>query len=643
MRRRPVARPFFRVRTADEGFTLIEITWALVLLGIVAMGSLGLFIRGTQSTAQLQRQQAAVMLANSAMDTARSVTGGPVYTGAASLGQRSGLVQGRSQSDVMAVWDDATAIEPADTADMSPVWDVLPGVDEADQWVPIRDTAVVDNQTYTIDTLVGACYRPRTASTEAQDCVAVNPDPHGDDYLELLRARVVVRWNEGSGERAYRVSTLIDPSQDPIWNTALITFAYDDEYTIPAGDPWFFMPVLVNDTVEYVSNPIRNLTAPSYGSVVSTTLSEVHGVRYTLPPGVSGTVTFNYQLQGSAGSISAPALVTVNIVPEPVNDTIYVTPGSFTDLTDQLLDNDHGVTNVDLDRTTTIVAARDEDVDLFSTSEVSDEVFADRDASAQYLVDNGISIDGNGRLWFDAPDAEDLDGIVFYYYLVDEPIAGGLDRHHLEQPARVRVIVEEPSVFVEDFEVTLEAPRSGTSWQSINWLGPTGNSSDSTIEVINVSNSGQTRLRNINDLQFRTEPSTRGEFQIEYHVADADGRESSDTGVITVTVTANSATPEARPLDVTLQRGQTHQVQLVQLLGYATNNVRIAEVTRVTCGSGTGNRAGSASVNQQGTRVDITLGSNLSASLCTFTYTLRTASTPYLYSETETLTVVVRR
>jgi prepilin-type N-terminal cleavage/methylation domain-containing protein len=60
----------------DAGFTLVEVVWALFLLGIIAMASLGLFLKGMTSVAHMQRQQAAVSLANSAMDAARSVDGG---------------------------------------------------------------------------------------------------------------------------------------------------------------------------------------------------------------------------------------------------------------------------------------------------------------------------------------------------------------------------------------------------------------------------------------------------------------------------------------------------------------------------------------------------------------------------------------
>ena len=76
----------------DGGFTLVEVIWALFLLGLISLAALGLFVHGMKSVAHVQRQQAAVSLANSAMDLARSVSGGSVdATGT------SGLVKGRAK------------------------------------------------------------------------------------------------------------------------------------------------------------------------------------------------------------------------------------------------------------------------------------------------------------------------------------------------------------------------------------------------------------------------------------------------------------------------------------------------------------------------------------------------------------------
>ena len=180
----------------DEGFTLVEVIWALFLLGLLAMGSLGLFINGMKSVAHVQRQQAAVSLANSAMDLARSVSGGSVNaTGT------SGLIKGRSQAETKTTWDAAKAIQLSDTADMTMVWDPEAGLVTADQWIPVTTTAKVDNVTYTIDTLIGKCYRLKAASLTSENCVAVNPAPSAGTYIEMYRVRVVVRWNEGTDAR----------------------------------------------------------------------------------------------------------------------------------------------------------------------------------------------------------------------------------------------------------------------------------------------------------------------------------------------------------------------------------------------------------------------------------------------------------
>ena len=147
------------IRSRDEGFTLVEVIMALVLLGMIAMASLGVFLKGMSTITHVQRQQAAVAVANSAMDVARSVS-----PGAVNAAGTIGVVKGRSASAVNTVWTDATTKNASDTVDMTAASDPTTGLTAADQWVPVRTTQRVDNVTYTVDTLVGTCYRLRAAS-----------------------------------------------------------------------------------------------------------------------------------------------------------------------------------------------------------------------------------------------------------------------------------------------------------------------------------------------------------------------------------------------------------------------------------------------------------------------------------------------
>lgn len=70
------AAGFARARTAaasaDDGFTMMEVVIALMLMMFVMTSSAGFFIRGMTATRALQNRQAATALAEEAMETARA-------------------------------------------------------------------------------------------------------------------------------------------------------------------------------------------------------------------------------------------------------------------------------------------------------------------------------------------------------------------------------------------------------------------------------------------------------------------------------------------------------------------------------------------------------------------------------------------
>lgn len=479
-------------QNAEDGLTLIEVIVALFLIGMVATGSLYFFMQSVQKSADLQRTQAAVTLANNAMDRARAVSAGAVnVTGT------SGLVKGRSQSAVQTVWNEATSANAADTADMTIAWDSEGGLTTASQWVPIRETTRLDNQDYTIDTLIGTCYRQRAASTTATDCFAANPEPGTDAYIVIYRVRVVVTWDGGTAGKqgSYRVTTLVDPSADAVWNTVLKPFAYDDEVSISAGDPPTFFAIVANDQVEYdaggSTSPIVGLTQPSLGSVAIRPSEGINGVVFT-PPGdtsISGTVTFTYRVKAIGGSQETSvdaATVTVHILPKPLNDATGVVPGSTTDLTATMLANDLGLTNHDPARKTTIVLAANKTVDLFSpVEEMSAEMAAARTASQQALAERGVSIDGAGNVWFAAPTEETGVPIVFYYYLVDDSDEPDAARYPSVQPARVELMVG--SCFnIADHTIDILATAGGTVLTDLKINELNGNDPNCQVQLTDI-------------------------------------------------------------------------------------------------------------------------------------------------------------
>ncbi|WP_297082199.1 prepilin-type N-terminal cleavage/methylation domain-containing protein [uncultured Demequina sp.] len=633
----------------DEGFTLIEVTWALFLLGIVAMAVLALFIHGMRAGAHVQRDQAAVSLATTAMDNARAVTSGPVNAAGT-----SGAVKGRAYAAVESVWLEATARDASDTADMAMAWDPESGLTDADQWVPIRTTAVVDNQTYTIDTLIGTCWRLRAASTTEQSCVASDPAPGTDTYVEMHRIRVIVHWHEGdaaNGDNFYRLSSLIDPSEDATWNTALTPFAYDDEFSVTAGASASFHAIVANDSVEYdatgTTSPIRELTQPAYGSVAINTALGVNGIVFTPPSdtSLSGVVTFTYKVEGTSGERSAdPATVTVAILPSPRDDTIFVEPGTLTELDDDLLANDLGRDAIDGSRFTTIVPVWSTAVDMFSTEEVTPAMEAARTADAQDLVDNGIVSGAGDPVMFQAPSAANV-STTFYYYLVNDGPTSDDARYPSVSAASVTVTTQEKPLYTPDETVELDA-TDVDEWQEIDWRDATGNDDDVSIEIISVTGTGVTMDQVQLDgtsattgevLEFETLADTADIYELEYRVYSAGGRASTGTGTLTVHVV-----PFAPDLAAEVYEwpptGSSREVTTFDLASQATpgTDVEISDLGSPTCGTLT--------LNGDGT---IDFGSpsvGWGGATCTFTYLVQTTATsPALESQAPgTVTITVR-
>lgn len=628
-----------------------------MLIGLIAMGSLALFLNGIKSVSHMQRQQAAVSLASAAMDAARSVSGGAVNAAGT-----SGLIKGRSQAAVEAVWNAATTADASDTADMTVAWDPETGLQPADQWVPVTSTAIVGNQPFTIDTLIGKCYRLRAASLVSQNCVATNPAPSSDTYVEIYRVRVVVRWDEGSaasGAHSYRVSSLIDPSEDATWNTALKPYAYDDEFAVSAGAAATFHAIVLNDSVDYdtggSTSPIIGLTQPAYGSVAVNTAQGINGVVFTPPADQtrSGTVTFRYKVQGTSGEISAEfATVTVHILPAPRQDSFTVETGLTHNLNSLLLGNDRGVNNIDGARKTTIVPVWDRATDMFSVEEVTPDIEQDRVDDAQNLANAGISVDGSGNVTFAAPSANNV-VTTFYYYLVDDPATGTGTRYPSAEAVEVRITTQDVVLTVAPMTYTVNATTTATWYSNIPWrtLTTPNNAAGNKIRVESISgpssNANQIRLDGVTGLgtgevlDFRNVANTAGTYVLNYRVVSPAGKVSATTSTLTIQVI-----PVTNNVAVSIVRHNTTRrtVDLATVVNAIapTTGVQITNLGAVTNGNGS---CTGMNVTSTGTTLSILAPSSLPHNrTCTFTYRLSTTGTPVLQSATpiRTVTVTVR-
>jgi prepilin-type N-terminal cleavage/methylation domain-containing protein len=213
----------------QDGFTLVEVLVAIVIMVIIATAGASLTFNGIATSATEERAQVAVTIANGAMENVSSYS--------AALNAASGvsaLYNGRSKTAVTNAFGGVNANMPG-VAQTIPVWDINAAA-TANGTIPIvtpdpatSAPATPQNGTkYTVTTLIGACYQQATiqsatksdGSANPNDCTAVK----GSVPTPLIRAIVIVRWTAGNkcntvAGCTYETSTLLDPNSDIEWVT----------------------------------------------------------------------------------------------------------------------------------------------------------------------------------------------------------------------------------------------------------------------------------------------------------------------------------------------------------------------------------------------------------------------------------------
>jgi type II secretory pathway pseudopilin PulG len=194
---------------AEEGFTLVEVVVALVLLTMVTVGVATLFMRAVKDSTGLDRRQAAVAVAGQSMELVRSI---PVTY---DVSNHSKLLSGRYS---VTVHNQFTSL--ASTVDLSQTDEESDAAATVSSTpvLPYTATTAVAGVTYTAQRIVGSCWRPPAGG----DCVKAASKAAGSQLL--FRVIVSVTWSEGgsgtscSGACHYDLSTLVDPATDPTFN-----------------------------------------------------------------------------------------------------------------------------------------------------------------------------------------------------------------------------------------------------------------------------------------------------------------------------------------------------------------------------------------------------------------------------------------
>jgi prepilin-type N-terminal cleavage/methylation domain-containing protein len=202
----------------DEGFTLVEILTSIALLGTVMAAMGPFFVRSIRSISSQRSAQAAVELADTAMEQVRSLRG-------------SALVAGRGQVRSTAQWNAAPAAMTAYKNSMKLMWDTTlsatdPSGDNAA--IPtISQTLSAAGTKYTRTTYVGAC-EIYTAPGATAGCVApwATPPAAASDDQQFFRVVVLVQWSDSSckdgispvGTCSFVATTLISRGEEPTFD-----------------------------------------------------------------------------------------------------------------------------------------------------------------------------------------------------------------------------------------------------------------------------------------------------------------------------------------------------------------------------------------------------------------------------------------
>lgn len=325
----------------DEGFSLIEVIIAMVMIGIVASSALWFFINGMRTSSNLGRQQTAVSVATSALEGAFVVN--PHFDATTGV---SGLVKGRSSASVGAAFTALGVAGPgslglngglgiAGVSSAYPVFDPAGGTPV----LPVTQTVSRAGINYTVYTLVGACYRTISTSGSLQNCEKYpgygtsEPPAIPAGMARMLRVTVAVTWaprgDECESVCHYDVSTIVDPSPDLVWNRVFDPEVVDDSWPFSPGDGKVTLVVLSNDWIASVPvNPVSLISGLPAGTGTLAPVTSTGTFDYTPPLASawkSGIFSFTYQIRDIPGKTSQ-GKASIYLLPYATDDvaTAYV-------------------------------------------------------------------------------------------------------------------------------------------------------------------------------------------------------------------------------------------------------------------------------------------------------------------------------
>lgn len=509
--------------TTDEGFSLIEVIVALFIVGMVASAVLMFFMRGSSTASHLQRTQASASVATQAMEKVRSVHARP-----GSPSDPTPLVIGRTQTAVAAAFSTVAALDPDLVAETNQLWDPSASASPT-VTLPVTRAVRVSDMTYDVTTLIGSCYRAKSASASDTTCVRTNPGPGS---TLVYRAVVVVTWDPGVAKCGgdgclYTLTTLIDPSTDAVWNISTAPVANDDQIDSVAGGAAQPVEILKNDViVSRRTNPTTITSPPTHGTAsVITSGTNMGAVTYTPPANYSGLVTFRYKLRDAQGRNSNEATVTVLVYPAAVDDPgARVAAGSGVSI--GVLGNDLGT--------------------------------ALRPEVLTQSPHGTASVRPDGTIQFEAHPSAPVGNTTFTYRVVTAvPLDDGVMELWSDNPAAVpgrtgTVTVRiGTAVAASDAEMTIDGQTGTTTPVTLDVQAAAGGSAANKVVIlsgptrVDATGNGATTLTGsgTTTIRFRPASNTVGVYTFTFQLETSSGdRSEEQTATIRVSPIANSFT-----------------------------------------------------------------------------------------------------
>jgi len=190
----------------ERGMTLIEVVIAISILAVLSTAALGVYLSGINTSAALQRRNIAVTVASQVLERANLVIPSTIYSGRTAV-----AVEAVRNANLGVAGVNQTFRVSDPTSPPSPT-----------QALPLTSTTTLSGTDYTVDTIVGTCFQPRTGGSCTAPGYPVQPATVPAGMTMLSRVIVVVRWTAGATCEptacTYVASTLVDANPDLKWN-----------------------------------------------------------------------------------------------------------------------------------------------------------------------------------------------------------------------------------------------------------------------------------------------------------------------------------------------------------------------------------------------------------------------------------------